>query len=185
MFTAEEIEQYNLEDSDFCRQIYLILINKIINHACSVRITNMYLEFLAHETMQCMWNMIINDDITKPVDDNDIKDFFNNVKNDIGDVPFQWSLIQYKLIREIVVQAYDMSGDKIIELTKEKWNTIAANIKKRVKRTSDKDKVDDKSPPSYDTDQPSAPDCHLVDKPNQDHPPSYDVDQPSAPDESN
>ena len=204
MFTAEEIKQYNLGASNFCRQVCLILISKILDHACSNSNVSIYINFLALETIQYMWNMIINDDITKPVDDKDIGYFFKTIATSIGKVPFQWNLIQYKLVREIVVQANNLPGEKMVGLTKEKWNNIASNISRPVvRRSSNRNKIDDKSPPSYDAvpqkknqspdqsdccntqqDHPSAPDCHLVDQP-----PSYDVDQtkqdqPSAQNES-
>ena len=185
MFTNDEIELYGLNEKIFCKQVYIKLIQKIIAHIDINKTQIIYLEFLARETILYMWNMVINGDIMKPINDNDIKDFFNNVKNSIGNVNIHTDLIEYKIIREIIFQSHNLPGDIIIKITKEKWNNIAVSFTKPVRRAPDSNQVDDKSPPSYEVNQtqqdqlPSAPDCHLVDQP-----PSYDVDQPSTQNES-
>lgn len=196
MFNNDEIIQYQLsEDSRIRWQVCILMARKILD-CIDHNVSDTYLGFLARETIQYMWNMVFNEDITKTFNETELLDFCKKIKETIGETQSQDILVEHKIIREVILSISNLPGNRIVELSNAKWNIVSENLRKRVDRGSsvsnDKladDKLIDSSPPEYHAEKDQVENDQVeknhVEK---DQPPSYDVEKiqqnqtkPSAP----
>lgn len=185
MFNNDEIKQYQLNDSLIRWQVCILMARKIVD-CFDHNVSDAYLGFLARETIQYMWNMVFNDDITKTFNETDLLDFCKKIKETIGETQSQDLLVEYKIIREVILSISNLPQYRIVELSNEKWNIVSENLRKRVDRGSSVSngklvdgKLVDSNPPEYHVEK---------DQVEKDQPPSYDVEKiqqnqtkPSAP----